>query len=126
MERVAFVFGLLLIAVGVTSYYQPAVFGESGAISKTALIPAWIGVALFVCGWLTMGFPGIRKHAMHFAAVVGLLGTVGGFMPMNRSGFNFSKASAVSGALLSGICFLFVILCVRSFIAAGKARRAAL
>jgi len=123
MERVALVFGLALVGVGLVSFYKPGVLGEFGEISKTALIPAYIGAALVVCGWLTMGFPKLRKHAMHFAAVIALFGFVGGFMPMNRSGFNFNKASAVAGALLSGISLLFVILCVKSFIAASKARK---
>lgn len=124
MERAAFVFGLLLVGVGLIGYFQPKVFGEFNEVSKTALIPAYIGGALAVCGWIVMFVPKCRKHVMHLAAVIGVLGSVGGFMPMQRSGFNFQKASAVAGALTSGICIVFVILCVKSFIDARKARKA--
>ena len=67
--------------------------------------------------------PSLRKHVMHLAALIGVVGFAGGFMPMQRTDFNFGKASAVSGALLSGLSLLFVFMCVRSFIAARKSRQ---
>jgi hypothetical protein len=66
---------------------------------------------------------------MHLAAMVGLLGAIGGFMPLirqyNKTGsFDPLKPSAVAGELMILICLVFVGLCVKSFIAARKAREA--
>ena len=70
-----------------------------------------------------------RKHAMHFAAIVGLVGFLGGFMPLQRQWKNtgsldVTKPSAVSGILMIVICAAFVGMCVNSFIQARKARKA--
>ncbi len=125
MAPFALLFGTMMIGVGLIGYLAPDTFGTSDKISGTALIPAYLGSVLILCGLVAFAKPTLRKHAMHFAAMIGLLGFIGGFMPLSRTDFNFSKASAVSGALLSGLSLLFVILCVRSFIAARKARQAA-
>ncbi|HJZ59475.1 MAG TPA: hypothetical protein VKE74_31315 [Gemmataceae bacterium] len=135
---------VLLIVVGVVGYVGQV--PEPGKEkSLTALIPAMVGGVLAVCGLLA--FSGkLRKHAMHFAAIVGLLGFVGGFMPLQRQAAGIKKAadeagspistseawsridplkpSAVSGELMSLICLVFVGLCVNSFIQARKARAA--
>lgn len=120
----ALIFGTLLIALGLIGYFEPGTFGEYDKVSMTSLIPAWIGIALVLCGVITVLKPAARKHAMHLAALVGVFGFVGGFMPLFRSNFNFNKASAVSGVLLSALSLLFVLLCVKSFIDARKARQA--
>ena len=64
---------------------------------------------------------------MHLAAMVGLVGAIGGFMPLirqyNKTGsFDPLKPSAVAGELMILICLVFVGLCVNSFIR-PKARR---
>jgi hypothetical protein len=125
MALLALVFGGLLIGVGVIGYTDPSKFGEYDKVSATSLIPAYFGAVLVLCGLIVIVKPGARKHAMHLAALTGLLGAAGGIMPLQRSGFNFSKASAVSGVLMTGLSILFVILCVRSFIRARQARKAA-
>jgi hypothetical protein len=66
---------------------------------------------------------------MHVAAVVGVLGFLGGFMPLQRQykltgEVDLFKPSAVSGLLMSLICAVFVGLCVKSFIDARRARSA--
>ena len=66
---------------------------------------------------------------MHLAAMVGVLGAVGGVMPLYRQysktgAFDPSKPSAISGELMILICVVFVMLCVKSFIDARKARNA--
>jgi hypothetical protein len=125
MAGFALLFGTLMVGVGLIGYLSPGMFGAFENVSPTALIPAYIGAVLILCGLATFAKPAIRKHTMHLAALVGVLGFVGGFMPIRRSEFDFNKASAVSGALLSGLSLLFVIMCVGSFIAARKARQAA-
>jgi F0F1-type ATP synthase assembly protein I len=119
---------ILLIVVGVVGYTQQEPNPETGKVSMTALIPAFIGGVLAVCGLLAFNDK-FRKHAMHFAAVVALFGAIGGFMPLirqyNKTGtFDPLKPSAISGELMILICAVFVGLCVNSFIQARKARKA--
>jgi len=124
MAPIALIFGALLIALGLVGYLQGDLLGDPGkAQSPTALIPAFIGGVIALCGLITLLAPGARKHAMHLAALAGVIGFLGGFMPLVSSNFNFQKASAVSGMLMIGLCLLFVLLCIKSFIAARKARQ---
>ena len=120
----ALIFGGLLIGLGLIGYFAPGTFGDYDKVSMTSLIPAWLGIALVLCGLITIAKPALRKHAMHIAALVGVIGFAGGFMPLFRSNFNFEKASAVSGLLMTSLSLLFVALCVKSFVDARKARSA--
>jgi uncharacterized membrane protein HdeD (DUF308 family) len=117
--------GALLVLVGIVGYGT----SEVQPPSMTALIPAFFGAALIVCGVLAFSDK-LRKHAMHLAAVIGLVGLVGGFMPLIRQiskgdGFDPFKKSAIAGELMILICAVFVGMCVNSFIQARKARKAA-
>jgi hypothetical protein len=116
------IFGAALIALGVIGYLAPEMLGQFENVSPTALIPAGLGAVMLLCGFIALIKPGSRKHAMHTAALVGVLGVAGGFMPLSRSEFNFQKASAVSGLLMVSLSALFVLLCVKSFIDARKSR----
>jgi uncharacterized membrane protein HdeD (DUF308 family) len=116
--------GALLVLVGIVAYGTSEVQPPPG----TALIPAYFGAALIVCGALAFK-DNLRKHAMHLAAVVGLLGALGGFAPLIRQisktgEFDPTKKSAVVGELMILICVVFVGMCVNSFIQAKKARKA--
>jgi glucose uptake protein GlcU len=124
MARAAILFGALLIVLGLVGYLAPDKLGEVGpeGTSPTALIPAGIGAILVLCGLIVEFKPATRKHVMHLAALVGLLGAIGAVMPLRRSNMDFSKASAVSGLLMLLLCGLFVVLCVRSFVLARIAR----
>lgn len=117
MSKIAIVIGVLLIALGVWSYYAAPVEHRS----PTALIPAAEGLLLALCGAFALS-PSLRMHAMHGAAVVGTFGffaAVGALIARHPHGMAlFSMASM---ALLS---LIFVVLCVRSFIAARRARLA--
>jgi len=126
MERLAMLFGVLLVALGLAGYLTPETFGtgKGGAEAKaspTALIPAGVGAALFLCGVVVALRPGARKHAMHAAAAVALIGAAGGFVPVISRHLNFSESAVVLASLMTGLCVLFVVLCVRSFIAARAA-----
>ena len=120
---------ILLIVVGVVGYAGQDPNPESGKVSMTALIPAVVGAILAVCGVLAFNDKA-RKHAMHIAAIVGLLGAICGLMPLllpliKKGEFDPLKPSAVAGELMILICLVFVGLCVNSFIQAKKARKAA-
>jgi hypothetical protein len=90
---------------------------------KTALIPAGFGCVLILCGVVVIAKPTLRKHVMHFAAMVGVLGAIGGFVPIIRGGdFDLSKLAVRNGMLMTIVCVIFVVFCVKSFIEARKAR----
>ncbi len=94
---------------------------------KTALIPAAFGGLLILCAVGVILKPDLRKHIMHLAAVIGVLGLVGGFVPLIRAGdFDVAKPAARNGLLMALICAIFVYFCVQSFIEARKARQAAI
>jgi hypothetical protein len=125
MAPFAILFGATFIVLGLVGYFAPGTLGEYDKVSMTALIPAWIGGVLLICGLIVLAKPGLRKHAMHVAALAGMIGFAGGFMPLFRSEFNFNKASAVSGLLMIVLSLMFVGLCMKSFIDARKARQQA-
>ena len=127
MPLLTVICGGLLIVVGIVGYVGQD--PDAGKVSITALIPAFVGGLLVVLGILAFS-PSKRKHAMHFAAMVGLVGFLGGFMPLyrqwkNTGGVDVTKPSAISGILMILICAVFVWMCVNSFIRARRERKAA-
>lgn len=120
MPPVTIAFGFLMIVLGAVFYFDTQ--------AVTALIPAFAGTLFVVLG--ALGFKeGLRKHAMHAAAALGLLGVIGpGAMGIPKAIKHFSggeverPAAAIEQLLFALICLVFVILCVRSFIAARRAR----
>ena len=124
MSRVAILFGILLIILGLVGYLAPTTLGDVGekGVSPTALIPAGFGAVLLICGLIVEFAPTTRKHVMHLAAVVGLLGAIGGVMPLQRNHMDMSKSGTVAGLLMVILCALFVVLCIRSFVLARVAR----
>jgi uncharacterized membrane protein len=62
--------GLILAALGIVSYVG------TGRTSVTALIPAFFGVVLLALAWVGRN-EAARKHAMHAALLVALVGIVG-------------------------------------------------
>jgi drug/metabolite transporter (DMT)-like permease len=120
--------GALLVLVGIVGYGTAEPKPGQDSVSPTALIPAFFGVALVVCGALAFNDK-LRKHVMHLAAVIGLVGAIGGFMPLirqinNTGEFDPTKKSAIAGELMILVCLVFVGMCVNSFIQARKARKA--
>ena len=116
---------VLLICVGVLGYANQ----DPEKMSPTALIPAFLGGALAICGLLALK-DHLRKHAMHAAAGVALLGGMAVAIRMimkvvKGQELNFSEPAVISMSLTTVICFVFVGLCVNSFIQAKKARLAA-
>ncbi len=120
MAKITIGLGLVLIVLGLGGY-----FGTDRE-SWTALIPALFGLPLLILGLIALK-ERMRKGAMHVAVVIGLLGFVGtvrGLMklPLLLTGGELARPGAVAvQAAMAIVCFVFVLLCVRSFI---KARRA--
>lgn len=114
IHRWTILFGMLLVAIGVGGYYV------TGAEHHTALIPAVLGVAMFVCG-VVAAQGAMRMLAMHVAALIGLIGFFG---PVITLFSNATETAAVlSKGLTSSLCLVFVMLCVNSFLEARRARK---
>src|SRR5688500_7538590 len=117
--------GALLCVLGFVSYGMGAQAG-SEVRSPTALIPAGFGALILLMGFGALVKPTARKHFMHAAAAVGLLGALGGFgmffARVGSRGFTLATGSMLTMGVL---CALLVILAVRSFIAARRARESA-
>lgn len=116
MARTTIVFGVLMIALGLAGYVG------TGRVSVTALIPAAFGIVLAVLGALSFD-ERRRKHTMHAAAavgVVGFLGTAGALVGLLAGGE--ASRAVIARALMAILMAAFVGLGVRSFIAARKAR----
>ncbi len=120
MAKITIGLGVVLIALGVGGYFG------TGRESWTALIPAFFGLPLLILGWVALK-EHMRRHAMHVAGVIALLGfagTVRGLMklPVLLTGGQLDRSAAVAlQAAMAILCLIFVLLCIRSFI---KARRA--
>jgi hypothetical protein len=111
--------GALLILIGIIGY----VYGLTGnTASITALIPAFFGIVLVILGFLAQKKENLRKHLMHAAVLVALIGFIAIIGDFARTSFKFAATAPVISKLLMGlICLLFVILSVNSFISARRA-----
>lgn len=145
MAKVTVVIAALLILIGCVGYFgtptaEPsspennAAETAEAAPSKnsvTALIPAFVGAILLVCGLLSFN-EGMRKHAMHAAVSIGLLGFLAG---AGRGAMGLGKffsgdpslntRSFIFVWLMAILCLVFVVMCVNSFIQTRKRREAA-
>jgi hypothetical protein len=124
MAKVTLVFAVLLIALGLAGFLG------TGSEHYTALIPTWIGLILGIFGLLALSpNPSRRKLFMHInvtVALLGFLGSVGelvrGTMHAHATGIAPNPAAIESKYALTALLLIYVILCVRSFIAARRAR----
>ena len=123
MAKVTLGFAVVFIALGIVG------FVSTGSTHYTALIPAALGVLLAIFGTLSLGpDPKRRKLFMHINVTLGLLGFLGTVMGLIQW-FQMMGGKAVarpeateSKAAMALLCLIYVALCVRSFIAARKAR----
>lgn len=124
MAKVTILFGGLLVVVGGVAYATTHFWH--------ALIPLGFGVVLAIFGALAMTEDAKKRMLfMHVAVTVGLLGFLGsipgliGVVQMALGHAVVRPEAAKIQAAMSLICLVFVGLCVRSFLAARKARTAA-
>ena len=110
-------FGLILIVLGIASYVA------TGRASVTALIPAIFGAVLVICALVARN-EAMRKHAMHAAvavALIGALASLGRAVPAVMAG-DATRPAVLSQIALAALLIVYVVLGVQSFIAARKAR----
>ena len=120
MAKITIGLGLVLIALGLGGYFG------TGREHVTALIPAFLGLPLLILGLVALK-EHMRRHAMHVAgviALVGFAGTVRGLMklPVLLTGGELVRPAAVPlQAAVAILCLIFVLLCIWSFIQARRA-----
>jgi uncharacterized membrane protein len=122
VAKATLIFAFLLVVLGVVGYVG------TGSAHPTALIPAWIGLALGLFGFLAISpNEGRRKLFMHVNATIGLLGFLGGaaealrgYLHAVHAGMEPDQIALASKSTLAGLMLVYVILCVRSFIAARR------
>jgi len=119
MVKVTLVFTVLLIALGLVGYLG------TGSLYPTALIPAWIGVALGFGGLLAISpNESRRKLFMHINVSIGVLGFLGGAVEVVRSYVRATfveaadMAAMASKLALTTLLLISLLLCVRSLTAA--------
>jgi hypothetical protein len=126
MAKVTLVFAVLLVALGLIGYIG------TGSQHVTALIPAWFGLALGVFGALSLSpSEARRKLFAHINVTIALLGfiagaaeTIRGYLSAKAKGLVPDQVALASKLTMTGLLLVYVILCVRSFIAARAARKA--
>ena len=124
MARTAILFGILLVGVTLAT-----IAANQGYKSPTVFIPAGFGVAIAGLGLIAMK-DSLRKHAMHAASVVGLLGIVACLIPGIKQLTKLSSDNPPTMSQIGSVwstlvlCLVFLMLCVQSFIRAKRERLA--
>lgn len=120
MAKLSISVGILLIILGIGS------FALTGAASATALIPAFFGIAFIALGVIGINKETVRKHVMHAALLLAILGLGGSFGGLTKvfgvlGGNELTRPSAsYAQAAMALICIYFVIAGIQSFIDARK------
>jgi uncharacterized membrane protein len=120
--KITIILGVFLTLLGFGGYFG------TDAKSVTALIPAFVGVPFILLGLLARN-DNLRKHVLHAAAMLGLIGFIGAaYRPIVKltSGDAIENWTPITlQAIMAVSCLIFVGLCVKSFIDARRRRTAA-
>ncbi len=121
MPSITIALGVALIVVGLGGYFL------TGAVSLTALIPAAFGLVIAIAGLLARD-ERKRKHAMHAAVAVALLGFLGSVRGLLQIGSVFDgtaarPAAVVSQTVMAVLTLGYIVMAVRSFVSARASRR---
>ncbi len=124
MAKVTLLFAVLLVILGLVGYFT------TGSQHPTALIPTWWGLVLGVGGFLAIS-PNERRRKlfMHINVAVGVLGFFGavgaaiqGYGAARSAGVDVDRVAMEYKLGMAALLFIYVNLCVRSFIEARRAR----
>lgn len=126
MPAITILIGVFLILIGVGGYGFGVVEAAKtgGHASPTALIPSIIGLIITICGGIATSVQ-YRKHAIHVAvgvALLGFLAVAGRLLPNLLSG-SVKTGPAFASQILTSI-FLAILIAtgVNSFIQARRKR----
>jgi hypothetical protein len=113
--------GVALIIVGLAGYFL------TGAVSLTALIPAAFGGVIALLGVIARD-ERKRKHAMHAAVLVALLGFLGSARGLLKIGDVFAGTAArpaaiVAQSIMAVLTLGYIVMAVRSFVRARGMNR---
>ena len=122
MAKVSVFFGALLIVLGLVGFWG------TGSVHSTALIPMYFGLPLVVFGYLAKSpIESRRKLFMHINVTVGLLGFLGAvgsaiheYGHARSLGVDVDMKALTAQLIMAGLLFIYVNMCVRSFIAARQ------
>jgi uncharacterized membrane protein len=125
LAKVTLIFALLLVILGIVG------FVGTGSIHPTALIPTWFGLALGIGGFLAISpSESRRKLFMHINVTIGLLGFIGAaasgihaYVHATSAGMEPDRIALGCQGFMAGLMLVYVAACVRSFIAARRARK---
>jgi fucose 4-O-acetylase-like acetyltransferase len=126
MAKISIFFGALLIILGIVAFWG------TGSVHPTALIPIYFGLPLVVFGYLAKSpVESRRKLYMHINVTVGLLGFLGAvgsaiheYGHSRSLGIDVDEKALAAQLIMAALTFIYVNMCVRSFIAARQARKA--
>jgi hypothetical protein len=103
MTTITLAVGAVLTVLGIAGY------ALTGAASPTALIPSLVGVLILACGVLARQEK-LRKHAIHAALAVALLGALGSLMNVVKIGQVFAgTAERPTAIIVSTVMFVVLI-----------------
>jgi hypothetical protein len=126
MPAITVLIGLMLILVGIGGFGYS--YAQTGASHPTALIPAAVGILILLCGVIAIFKENLRKHLMHGALLIALLGFLGTVMgavklfTLMAGGSVERPLAVVSQSLTAVLCLALVLLGIRSFIVARRDR----
>ena len=116
MPSITLALGAALIVLGLAGYFL------TGGVSLTALIPTVFGLVIAPAGLIARD-ERKRKHAMHAAvavALLGFLGSVRGLLQIGNviNGTAARPAAVVAQTIMAVLTFGYVVIAVRSFVRA--------
>jgi hypothetical protein len=126
MPKTTLLFGVSLVVLGLGAYLV------TGRESVTALIPAFFGLPVIGLGVAALIKESLRKHAMHGAAGLALLGLLGTAKAVPNLLYLLSvgpehvtrPAAVVVQSLMALLCVAYLYFSIRSFIEARRNRAA--
>jgi hypothetical protein len=119
MKNTTLIYALTMLLIGGGGYFL------TGAASITALIPAFFALPMFVV-WALYDRENLRKHLMHAALLLAMLGIGGSASAIPKafvllSGGEVERPAAVISRSLMAVASIgFLAAGIRSFIAARR------
>ena len=108
--------GRILIIIGVIGYVVSMINARTSA---TAMIPAAFGIVLLILGYIARMKENLRRHLMHAAVLVALLGFIAVAVRLISKFTEITFSAAYVSQIATSIVLLaFIFLSVRSFMKA--------